>query len=98
MPQFADLLGGITTLNFDRIEQGMANFITSLEGTSGPALAVNQRDLYPWMLAAVVTAVACELARRQLKHSAAADAFDLATLPIAPWELPREPENGRTAR
>ncbi len=98
LPQFADLMTGISTLNLDRIEQGMANFVISLESASSPAVTEHQRDLYPWMLAALVTAIACELTRRQLKKTAAMDGVDLATLPIAPWELPRESENGRTAR
>jgi hypothetical protein len=98
LPQFADLMTGISTLNLDRIEQRMANFITSLESTSSPAAAASQRDLYPWMLAAVVTGVACELARRQFRKPAAADGLDLGAFPIAPWELPRESENGFTSR
>ncbi len=99
LPQFADMVNAASTMSLSSVEQGIASFLASMDSAPIAALPASNSDLYPWLLAGVVTAVACELARRQLKKPAQASPFELATIPMAPWEVPQEQEHGRrTAR
>jgi hypothetical protein len=98
VPQLVDLMNGFSNMSLDRIEQGIAGFLTALESGGSTALAASERDYYPWILAGVVTVAACEMARRQLRKPLLAESFDGADLPLAPWEIPLDGENERSAR
>ena len=65
LPQFADMVNGISNVSLSRIEQGIASFLASLDPAPVAAPPGGSSELYPWLLAGVVTALACELARRQ---------------------------------
>jgi hypothetical protein len=64
-------------LSFDPavLERGMQQFLERLERLA-PTLGgeQEQRGLAPWVVAAAAAAVACELARRQLRRPAEAPA------------------------
>jgi hypothetical protein len=99
VPQVSGVLHELSSLNLDRLEQGLAGFIAEIEASSGPAAsALNQRELYPWILSVVAAAAACELARRQLKKSASAEALEPGMIPGTPYDIPQEFSDDGAAR
>jgi len=98
LPQLADLMNEFSVANLTRIEQSISAFLKDLEDPQSQPIADGARDLYPWILAGVVTALACELARRQLRATASLQPLDLLIVPANPWIVPHEHEHGRTAR
>jgi hypothetical protein len=92
LPQFSDLMNGVAVADLAGIEQSIGNFLRHLDGTQNGALPAATRDLYPWLLAGLATAAACEMARRQLRKTP--KALDVVALQMAPWEVPHEHEHG----
>ncbi len=92
LPQFSDLMNSVAVADLAGIEQGISSFLQHLDGTQSGAVPSATRDLYPWLLAGVATAAACEMARRQMRKTP--KALDMVALQMAPWEAPHERENG----
>ncbi len=69
-PQLFDLVGDGMLLDLPALEAGVKEFLQGLDGaTTCVAAPEGGWGLSPWLIAASVAGVACEIARRQLKHA-----------------------------
>jgi hypothetical protein len=77
LPLVADVLSALPPLDLSALEAGMQQFLGQLREL-GPRLAgdVEGTSVWPWVIAVAAAASACEIARRELKRSAALPALE----------------------
>jgi hypothetical protein len=69
-PHHADLFGEGGLLDLPALESGVQHFLDNLQQpVPDMAEAVTGHGWYPWLAAATVSALACEIARRQLRRT-----------------------------
>jgi hypothetical protein len=71
------------------VEAGLQQFLDRLEN-AGEGLAGEREEggLWPWLVAGVAAAVACEFARRQLRRPDHVPTLAVAGMPGGPTVLP----------
>jgi hypothetical protein len=98
LPQVADLLSDFSLANLARIDQSVSVFLSRLEGAPSEAPPDGALDLYPWLLAGVLTTAACAMARWQLRKTPVLQSVDWLTIPANTWNVFHENEHARTTR
>jgi hypothetical protein len=70
-PQTADSLAMIPHMDLSALEAGMQRFLEQVDGLAERLAGETGSGLYPWIAAAAAAAIACEIARRQLRRAPA---------------------------